>query len=969
VVRLENDWIEVFVLPEAGGKIWGARVKKTGRDFIYRNEVMKFRNVALRGPWTSGGIEFNFGVVGHTPSTATPVDYAVRENKDGSVSCVVGTMDLPSRTEWRVEIRLPRDKAAFETNVLWHNPTPLEQPYYNWMTAAASARSDLEMSIPGNAYLDHPGPRHSWPVDARGRFLPRYGDNAFGGNKSYHVVGFLQDFFGGVYREAGVGFAHWSRHEEMPGQKLWLWALSREGGIWEDLLTDTNGQYVEYQAGRLFVQYTPGAPVTPIRQAGFDPLATDRWSETWFPTEGLLGLSAASGDGALSVREEEDQLKIGVNAFASTADTLRVWSAEKLILEQPVNLTPLVPLLVSVTRPKGSSYRVELKTLKLDYSSEASNQALARPFETDEAAARSIPEADRLVFEARELIQARRLAAARPLLEKALAQNPWHHDALLSLADLEYRRARYAEGLAHANRALSLDTYDPAANFLAANLYRALGRGNDARDAYGWAARATGYRSAAHTELADLALRRGDFADASRNARLALDFNRANLSAWEILALAGRKTADSALVNSATAELLSLDPLHHTVAAERYLAEPSPANLDALTSSLRSEYPDQSILELAIGYVNRGQEGDAIALLSATRSRFRNPLLRAWLAFLKKDPSLLDPPADISLVFPYRLETLPVLTWAAGANGHWSWRYLLALNLWGFDRVDEAASLLRPLANVPDAPAFYVTRAALIGESGEDQEPDLRRAEQLSGRDRTMRLPVVQYYQSKGRWADGLAAANRGLSAFPGDFNLGLMAARSLVHLDRAAEALALLDTVRVLPSEGARESHQIYVQAHVEAALASFGNSRLDDAHTHLTRALEWPEHLGQGRPYEPEERLVRFLMGRIEQRRGRVAQTRAAFEAVALASPASSASTRLDLLAVPSLLALDRVSDLETLLAKADGADTEPGVREAARALARGASLASIAPSFPAVFGDLDGTLLVKALSLPGK
>jgi hypothetical protein len=119
VIHLENDYIGVFVLPEAGGKVWGAVVKETGHEFIYRNEVMKFRNIALRGPWTSGGIEFNFGVIGHTPATATPVDYLLRENEDGSVSAFVGAMDLPSRTHWRVEIRLPADRAYFETLDPW----------------------------------------------------------------------------------------------------------------------------------------------------------------------------------------------------------------------------------------------------------------------------------------------------------------------------------------------------------------------------------------------------------------------------------------------------------------------------------------------------------------------------------------------------------------------------------------------------------------------------------------------------------------------------------------------------------------------------------------------------------------------------------------------------------------------------------------------------------------------------------
>ena len=43
-VVLENDKIKVTILPEIGGKIWGAVDKKTGRDFIYFNNVVKFRN-------------------------------------------------------------------------------------------------------------------------------------------------------------------------------------------------------------------------------------------------------------------------------------------------------------------------------------------------------------------------------------------------------------------------------------------------------------------------------------------------------------------------------------------------------------------------------------------------------------------------------------------------------------------------------------------------------------------------------------------------------------------------------------------------------------------------------------------------------------------------------------------------------------------------------------------------------------
>jgi tetratricopeptide (TPR) repeat protein len=935
VVTLENDLIEVFVLPEIGGKVWGARVKKTGHEFIYRNEVVKFRNIALRGPWTSGGIEFNFGVIGHTPSTATPVDYVLKRNADGSVSCIVGTMDLPSRTEWRVEIRLPADKASFETNVLWHNPTSIEQPYYNWMTAAAFAREDLEMSIPGNAYLTHPGAKESWPQDGRGRFLPVYKNNKFGSNKSFHVVGELQDFFGGYYREAGYGFGHWARHEEMPGQKLWLWALSRAGGIWEDLLTDTDGQYVEYQAGRLLVQFTPDAHVNPITQAGFDPYATDRWSETWFPLEGLGGLTDASRDGAISVREEAGALKVGVTAFGHTNDTLRVWSGDKLVLERPLRLAPLEPFTTSVPHVAGSTYRVGLRGLGVDYLSDPSHRTLARPFETDPAAVASIPEADRQVFEAKELIQGRRYELARPMLDAALKASPWHRGALLALGDLEFRRARYTDGLAHVHRALRLDTYDAEANFMAGNLYRALGKTADAREAFGWAARSMAYRSAANVQLAELALMRNDLAEGTRYARIALDFNRLNLSAWQILAMCGRKNGDNVLAREAATQLLDLDPLHHFGRAEAYLAVPSDETRAALFDGLRSEFPDQTVLEIAIGYANRGQAIDAITLLDAAVGRLRSPLIRVWLAYLKQDTSMLAPGADVTLVFPYRRETLPVLTWAAEQSKHWSWTYLLALNLWSFDRLQEAEGLLAPLAITPDAAAFYVARAHLVEQAGGDPEPDLKRAEFLAGTDRTVRIPLIQYYQRKTRWTDALSASARGRQLFPKDFNLDLLHVRSLLQLGRATEALTVLANTRVLPSEHSRESHQLYVQARTLAALTLIEGGLLNDAYRHLTQALEWPEHLGQGRPYDPEERILHFLMGKLDARRGRAADAQRHFELV-IAATGPGRDQRLDLLAVAARQALGQTKDPLNIPA---------GLKQS---------------------GDIDATILVRALAL---
>ena len=885
VVKMENDLIEVFVLPEVGGKVWGAVVKETGHEFIYRNEVMKFRDIALRGPWTSGGLEFNFGVIGHTPATATPVDYLVRENADGSVSTIVGATDLPARTPWRVEIRLPPDRATFETRVLWYNPTPLEQPYYNWMTAAAFAQDDLELFVPGDAYLEHSGRARPWPLDEEGRFLPLYRNNAFEGHKSYHVVGALNDFFGGYYHDEDYGWGHWAPHEEMPGRKMWLWALSRAGGIWEDLLTDTDGQYVEFQAGRLHVQYSPGADRNPISQGAFDPLSASRWTETWFPLEGTGGLTDASPHGAMHVAREDGRLQVVVHAFGTQADTVKVWSGDEQVAARPVALDALDPVTVEFDVAPESPWRVTLPGLGLEGCSNAEEPGLdgvcgfrgepsvSRPFGTNAEAWEALPETDRLVFEARELARGRRYVEARARYQRAAAAEPWNREALLGLGTLALRSARYEEGLAHARRVLQLDTYDPEANFLAGNLYLALGRRADALDSFGWAARSVGFRAAARVRLAELALEAGDRAEARRHAALALDHDRVSIPAREVLAIAARLAGDETGAAPVLAELLELDPLNHFVLAERYLAaraegsgsDEGAGGPDAasLTASMRSEYPGQTLLELAVGYGNRGLPGAAARLLELSDDVGGGPVATAWLAFLTDDADLLRPGADPDFAFPYRAESLPVLRWAADEDPHWGWRYLLGLNLWALDRDAEAAEVLASLGDEPDYGPAYAARAHLTAAMGGDPGPDFRRSVDVDPDNRLLRISLIRHLQETGRWAEAREVSGRGLELFPDDFNLALLHVRGLLQAGDYGEAIRILANTRVLPSENAGEAHRLYEFAHVGAALDELEGGNRDAARRHLEAALLWPESLGQGRPFDPDERLVRYLLG----------------------------------------------------------------------------------------------------------
>ena len=395
-------------------------------------------------------------------------------------------------------------------------------------------------------------------------------------------------------------------------------------------------------------------------------------------------------------------------------------------------------------------------------------------------------------------------------------------------------------------------------------------------------------------------------------------------------------------------------------------------------TALGGEYPDQTLLEMAIGYANMGLRGDALTLLGANVGRGqgpgggseRGPVHRAWRGWLDDDPSFLAGAGDPAFHFPFRPESLPVLEWASQNSDKWIWKYLLALNLWAVDRREEAASLVEALASGPDYGPFYTARAHLLSQiRGVDPTPDLRRAVALEPGSRILHIHLIQHLQEEGRWAEALTALEAARTRFPTDFNIDLLQARALINVGRARQAVRILADTHVLPSENARESHRLYEQAHALVALDAMDAGEYEVAREHLHAALQWPESLGQGKPYEPEERLVRFLLGRAESHLGNEEGAREAFQAVADASgelaDLSNLSqvsdllalgergripTRLDILAVPSLQALGRSAEVED----ATWAHGEP--REMAEELAA---------ELPELFMDLEGRMILRALS----
>jgi len=835
VVELENKWIRLLILPGIGGKVWAAIEKSTNRPFLYYNHTVKFRDVAMRGPWTSGGLEANYGIIGHTPNCATPVDYLTRTNEDGSVSCFIGALDLLTRSYWRVEICLPADKAYFTTRSFWYNATPLDQPYYHWMNAGLKADGDLEFIYPGNKYLGHNGEYGDWPINpANGKNVAFYRNNDFGGYKSYHVFGKYTDFAGAYWHNDDYGMVRYGTHDDKAGKKIWIWGLSRQGMIWDHLLTDTDGQYVELQSGRLFNQNTEKSSLTPFKHLALEPFQTDSWKEYWYPVLGTRGIVSASEYGALNVVREDGWIKIRFSPTQAIDDTLHVGSYSRLL-----HLAPLQLLVDSFPAAGSDSLTAMLGHQLLTWSSSPTAGDLSRPVDAPAGFDWSSPYGHYLA--ACEDMDQKNYARAEGHLDSSLQKDEWFFPALVKKAELLYRNMRYPEALDQARRALSINTEDGGANFIYGLANMQLGHTTDAADGFDIASLSPAWRSAAYTELARLYLRSQDLSRAAAVAAKALEAQPQNIDALQLQAIIARQRGDDPTYRTTLRTLLSYDPLNHFARFEKEGA--------AFTALIRNELPQETFLELAIWYYGCGLPGAAVRVLALAPPTAEVRIWQAWLTHQPLDTAGLDPVR----AFPFRSETGVVLEAIVRSDSSWFLRYQLALIYRDRNRIAEARRLVTGLS--PSFAPFYAFRAALDSSGA---RVDLEHAAALDPSWRYANL-LAEYELAHGNPARAGEIAKKFYAAHRDNYIMGLLYARTLLANRQYAECTQLLRGLNIIPFEGATIAHDVYRDALLAQAGDCIRRRQFDKARKLIAEAKQWPENLGVGEPYPADQDLQR--------------------------------------------------------------------------------------------------------------
>jgi len=860
VVELENDYIKVMILPEIGGKIWAAIEKSTGKSFLYYNQVVKFRDVAMRGPWTSGGIEPNYGIIGHTPNCATAVDYVTIKKTDGSVSCVIGVLDLLTRTSWKIDINLQKDKAYFTTSSFWYNASPFEQPYYTWMNTGIKANGNLQFIYPGTKYLGHDGEYSDWPINKKnGKDISWYKNNDFGGYKSYHVFGKYTGFFGGYWHDDDFGMGRYSTHDDKPGKKLWIWGLSQQGMIWEKLLTDTDGQYVEVQSGRLFNQSAEGSSFTPFKHKGFLPHTSDTWTEYWFPAVKTKGFVAANNYGVLNIKKENDFLKIYFSPLQQTDDTLKITIGDKTIYSRMLHLHTL-QLFTDSNRLDGSSDNLvaTLGKNKLTYDGSPTANNLNRPVQLP--ADFNWEGVYGLYTQGKEAIRDRKYLIAETKLRAALQIDSNYLPALTDMSMLLYRNMRYNEALDFAKKALSIDTYDGAANYYYGLINSKKGIITDAKDGFDLASLNIEYRSAAYTELATLYFRESNFERSVDYANKAIDFNRYAVDAYQLLSVIYRLQNDKESEDKTLNNLLNFDPLNHFARFEKYLLDSSAENKLKFTGLIRNELPQQTYLELAIWYYNAGRNEDALKVLQLSPD---NAETIYWKDFLEHKP-VNDQHLDPEMVFPFRNETAEILQQLIVNNDSWLLKYHLALIEWNNNNDAVAKKLFDECGALPQHAPFYAARAALYKNINADKElEDLQHAMTLDPGQWRYARSLTLSYLSQNQIANAVNLAGTYHKKLPGNYLVGLLYAKTLFLNGQYKDALIQLQKINMLPAEGSTEGIQLYKEAQLMLSLQEMKKGKYKEALNHISLARLWPENLGSGKPYEDDidERLEDWL------------------------------------------------------------------------------------------------------------
>jgi tetratricopeptide (TPR) repeat protein len=256
-VVLENDRLRAVFLPSLGGRLWELVDRRSGRSLVHTPPAIQFANLALRNAWFAGGVEWNIGTRGHSPTTCSPLHAALVEGPDGGTVLRMWELERLRGVVFTVDAWLPAGSPWLFTRVTVRNPAPGPVPMYWWTNAAVRERPGTRVLAPATTAFrteDDGGVSRVDPADDRG-VDATWPSRSPASRDFFFDLAPAQRRWIAAVDPAEPGLAMLST-APLRGRKLFTWGAGPGGDRWQRWLNpEGEDRYFEIQSGLAQTQF------------------------------------------------------------------------------------------------------------------------------------------------------------------------------------------------------------------------------------------------------------------------------------------------------------------------------------------------------------------------------------------------------------------------------------------------------------------------------------------------------------------------------------------------------------------------------------------------------------------------------------------------------------------------------------------------------------------------------------------
>ncbi len=911
-VYLENDYIRICVLPELDGRIFEAVDKSNGYNLFYRQHVIKYSMIGMHGAWISGGVEWNVPHH-HRPSTYSMMDHLLVENPDGSKTVWVGEIEKRHRMRWIIGITLYPDRSYIETTFTLMNRTPLVHSFLYFQNPAVHVDSTYQVLFPpGTEFVTQHAKREfaSWPIanERYGGFKYDNVDISWWKNLpvpvSFFCWNYEADFLGGYNHGKDAGVTYVADHHIAPGKKFFSFGNGPQGQMWDKILTDADGPYLELMTG----SYSDNQPDYSWAQ----PYEVKTVKQYWYPIKKLQGLKYANIEGAVNLTVSPGHVAdIRLNTTTERRGaTLALLTGGRVLLEEKIDIGPDKPYRSEILLPETILEESLLLTLTSAEGKELiSYRPVTKPGRPMPApvepppAPETIKSNDELYLAGLRLDQFYNTRLdPYAYYREALKRDPGDSRVNTQLGINYLKQGMYREAEKYLRAAVDRVTAnytspkDGEPLYYLAEALRKQGKFGEAYDLFYKATWSSAWHTAAYYVLAELDCRNGDYRAALEHIDRSLSTNINSVSGLNLKASILRKLQRYEPAERQAQMVLEIDPLNFRARYEMNLLR-ALRNSGSIAEKQNEKFgineidDIQSYIELAVEYANCGMWDEAENVLSRLDVSKNSegstyPMLYYYIGYCRAQTGDLKSAADYyrkaetmppDCCFPSRYEAIDVLEDAMRLNPEGSFAPYYLGNLlydWQPERAVELWEKAKNLGNI-----YYVLYRNL-GYAAQILESDLDKAIayykdaiRLNNRDPRLffeidRLSEAANVPPQDRLkllGDNLATVRQADNAYY---------RKAMVHvgLGEFDAALDILENRHFhLFAEEGSSIHKTYVDAHILRGLSHFDNKRYDNALKDFEAALEYPDNLEVGQP-DSDARFsqINFLIGTVYEARG---------------------------------------------------------------------------------------------------